>query len=145
MCATAIGHEEKHEKRNQMAKSTKFVYSQLGDGHWYLVADAKDSTVEYAVFSLVDAPHAGKHMDLHFPENAVEKMLVAGKMSLLLDIYAFVFDTVLEITHNLKGVKLCKIHSHDEMTRLVYGKFADRLSERYEVKLYGKWMEILKK
>lgn len=115
--------------------------------HWYVVTD--DAKKVYAFFSLIDAkfakPASGKHMDLKFTEEVTEDIIENGNMSLLLDIYAFVFNTVLTMTHDLAGVGVCKIHSHDDMTRMVYNSFARELGGEYDVKNYGKWLEIHKK
>ena len=128
---------------------TEFTYSQMGDAHSYLVIDAKNSEKVYATFSLLDAsradPAAYKHMDMELQENVAQEILGNNNISLLLDILSFVFDAVLKITHEVNEVKLCKIHSHDTLTRLVYKLIGDRLGDTYEVKSYGKWVEILKK
>lgn len=127
----------------------EFKYTQLNNTHWYLVTDAADESNEYAIFSLIDARHAkpaaGKHMELKFRADVSTEILGNDNVELLLDIYAFVFYTVVDISHNLDGVNVCKIHSHDKFTRMVYDSFAEKLGAEYIVKKYGKWIEILKK
>lgn len=127
----------------------QFTYSQMGNTHWYRVIDAKNNDMEYAVFSLIDAPHARppscKHLNIHIPENIWEQIIENRDMALLANIFAFVFQSVLKITHELKGVNLCKIYSHGEKTRAFYQKFTQSLGTAYEVKSYGNWIEILKK
>ena len=128
----------------------KFKYTQLGDSAWHSVTGVgKDGNVEYAIFSLVDAPFckpaaACKHMELHIRENISLEIIEKGNFGFLLNIYRFVFSTVLEITHELKGVKLCKIYSDDALTKMVYKKFADGLGDNYTVKSYRNWIEIRK-
>ena len=85
-------------------------------------------------------------MNIHIPPHIEEEIVKNGDVGLLLSIYTFVFRSVLKITHELRGVKLCKIYSANELTAMVYQKFASNLSTKfgYEVKLYGKWIEIKK-
>lgn len=128
----------------------KFNYVKLNNSSWYNVVDAKTGEIEYAIFSLLDVPHVPspkycKHMDLHLREDLTSKIVSEGKVSLLLDIYLFVFNAVLEISHQQKKVKLCKIYSDDALTSLVYEKFANRLGDQYDVKFYKNWIEIHKK
>lgn len=129
--------------------TVKFQYHALGDdGIWYRVKDAND--VEYAVFSLIDAPKTAprtcKHMNINILPHIAEEIVENGNVGLLLRVYTFVFNAVLEITHELRGVKLCKIYSDNELTAMVYKKFASNLSTKfeYEVKFYGRWIEIKK-
>ena len=128
---------------------TEFTYSQMGEAPSYLVIDAKNSEKVYATFSLLDAsraaPPAYKHLDMNIQENVAQEILENGDISLLMDILSFVFAAVINITHEEKEVKLCKIHSHGFNTRSIYQMFADQLNNNYEVKSYGKWIEIFKK
>ena len=128
---------------------TEFTYSQMGDAPSYLVIDAKNSEKVYATFSLLDAsraaPPAYKHLDMNIQENVAQEIIENNNFSLLLDIFDFVFASVLKITHEVNEVELCKIHLHDFNTRSIYQMFADQLNNNYEVKSYGKWIEILKK
>ncbi len=118
----------------------------MGKG-WYRVNDTNGK--EYAIFSLSNAPEVSpvwcKHMDLHFHPHIAEEFIQKGNTRLLLNIYSFVFRSVMKITHELKGVQLCKIYSNDDLTAMVYKGFASRLSGKYDVKFYGRWIEILKK
>ena len=123
----------------------KFRYSRLGDSDWYRVVDAKTGEVEYALFSLRDAPEFSKHMELNITEHSIEEIEERGNFSLLLHILEYVFSAVLKITHELRDVKLCKIYSSDPMMNMVYRSFADKLGPGYEVKTYRNWIEILKK
>ena len=124
---------------------TKFNYSRLGDSDWYRVVDAKTGEVEYALFSLRDAPKFSKHMELNITKHSIEEIEERGNFSLLLHILEYVFSAVLKITHELRDVKLCKIYSSDPMMNMVYRSFADKLGPGYEVKTYRNWIEILKK
>lgn len=129
--------------------AVKFKYFPLGeDTGWYQVKDANGK--EYATFSLIDAPKPAprycKHMEINFSAAFTDECLASGNIVLLWRVYRFVFQSVLSITHDLKGVRLCKIYSANEITALVYRKFADELSEKYpyKTKFYGRWIEIEK-
>lgn len=98
----------------------------------------------YLIDSSAARPPSCKHLELKFLEEVTEDILERGDVSLLLGIYAFVFDVVLKITHELNSIQLCKIYSHDYMTKMVYRKFADKLGDDYTVKSYGNWIEIKK-
>lgn len=127
----------------------KFKYFKLGeDTGWYQVKDATGR--ECATFSLIDVPAPTpqycKHMEIRISSGVLEECIENGNSALLFGIYRFVFRTVLSITHELKGVRLCKIYCADERISLVYGKFAHELSEKfsYKTKFYGRWIEIEK-
>ncbi len=126
---------------------TNFRYKQLGDSDQYSVIGKHDDK-EYATFSLIYAhfarPAACKHMELHILQDTAKQIQEKGEIVLLVEICRFVFRSVLKITHEEKGVALCKIYSADRFTREIYRMFASNLDEDYEVKFYRKWMEIKK-
>ncbi|MCH9757801.1 MAG: hypothetical protein K0U19_01675 [Proteobacteria bacterium] len=119
----------------------------------YLIFDKKDETKKYGTFRLTlvlpPNPDYGKHMDLHIYQDISEKIIHNGEVNLLLDIYQFVFDSVLEITHEKNGADLCKLYSNNELVSMVYHSFSDALEQKnknlYEIKRYRNWIEIRKK
>ena len=124
---------------------TKFRYSRFGDSDWYRVVDAKTGKIEYALFSLRDAPKYSKYMEFVITSHTAGEVKERPNFALLLNILGYVFGAVLEITHELRGVKLCKIYSSDPLFHMVHLAFANKLGPDYEVKIYGNWIEILKK
>lgn len=126
-----------------------FKYEELEGkgGNWYQVIDSDNKG--YAVFSLMDVPNPApnycKHMDINLRSEIAEEVFENGNTTLLLEIYNFVFQSVLEISHESKNVKLCKIYSATEQLALVYTAFADNLSANYDVTYYQRWIEIRKK
>ena len=124
-------------------------YVQIANSPKHRVVDAKTGKIEYATFSLYDAPVTNprwcKHMDLKFSKNTVKEIIEQNKFSLLLSVYSFIFHSVLEIALNERGVALCKIYSQTRLTKLVYMDFANELGDHYEVKSYRNWIEIRKK
>lgn len=126
----------------------KFQYRQLEDSSNYLVFD-KDR--EYATFRLIDAPFLKpepgcKNMELKVHEEVAWE-INSSNIALLIAIFRFVFDSVLEITHELKGYRLCKMYSDDAVIGLAYRGFASHpsIKKSYDVKIYRGWVEIRKK
>lgn len=112
----------------------------------YLIYKGGD---EYGIFRLIPVvppnPTFCKHMELLIYQNAAEKIINDGDLKLLLRIYRFVFDSVLKITHELKGAELCKLYSDNRLLSMVYRDFSQNLSKKhYEVKIYGNWIEVKK-
>ncbi len=131
-------------------KVIKFSYHRLEDAfHLYLVRDNTDK--EYATFQLIDAPCLSpepgcKHMDLNFSREFILEIAQTSNHILLRKVFLFIFNSALEITHDLKGYKLCKLYSNDEMVLIVYSHFAAALSKKkYDVKTYSNWIEVRKK
>ena len=122
-----------------------FKHKQLSD-RLYSVVDGKR---DYAIFRLIEArihPPFCKQLELNIHQEVMDEVMQEGNLALLLRIYRFVFHSALEITHEKKGIQLCKLYSRGEMAILVYRKFAAELNrDQYDVKWYGAWIEIRKK
>ena len=123
----------------------KFTCSAVDDH--FLVQNEAETQV-FAKFSWIDAsnakPAAGKHLDLKVFPDAF--MLDDGSWDRRtpLAVLRFVFEKVVEFTHNLSPAHVCKIYCNDEIVKLAYMSFAEGLEETgaYTVKLYGQWIEV---
>ena len=120
-------------------------YQQIKE-HLYSVSDGKR---DCAVFLLIEAsvhPSFCKQLELTIHQNILDEVREKGNFALLLRIYRFVFNSALEITHEKKGLQLCKLYSRGDVAILVYRQFAAKLNrDHYDVKWYGAWIEIRKK
>ena len=126
----------------------KLTDRKLEDTDLFLV-EAEDGR-PVATFRWRDAsrakPPSGKHMELNILPQTVEDALSRpeGAREILLPIYSYVFNRVLELTHQLSEHHMCKIHSDNVTTRQVYRAFAKDLGSSYEVDGHGNWIYISK-
>ena len=130
-----------------MTKPVDFEYRPIGDQLYAVNIRGKK---DCAVFRLIEAPNASppscKQLDLHIFQEVSDNAIAKYDVAFLLQIYGFVFEACLEITHENKGIALCKLYSRGELNSMVYRAFATKLSrKRYDVKWYGPWIEISRK
>ena len=123
----------------------KFTCSAVGDR--FLVQNEAETQV-FAIFSWIDASHAkpaaGKHLDLRVVPDAYILDDGSWDARTMMAVLRFVFEKVVEFTHNLSPAHVCKIYCNDEIVKFAYISFAEHLESKgeYTVKLYGQWIEV---
>jgi hypothetical protein len=129
----------------------KFEHKQLSDTVYEVFDAADEKKRSYATFRLMDVPFHTKppryckNMEVNIFQEVVGEIFERKDFLLLLKIYRFVFNSVLKITYEKKGAKMCKLYSDEISLAAIYRDFARELERQgYKVKMYRNWVEIEK-
>jgi hypothetical protein len=129
----------------------KFEHKQLSDTVYEVFDAADEKKRSYANFRLMDAPPQVKtpiyckHTQVNIFQEVVDEIFQQRNFALLLRIYRFIFNSVLEITYEKKRAKMCKLYSDEISLAAIYRDFARELERQgYKVKMYRNWVEIEK-
>lgn len=118
--------------------------------HVYHVIDSSASSKRAcAYFVLYDATRAKipaiKNMSVYFPIETSERFYDKQDIVYMLSLYIFIFNSMLTICHEEKGIKTFKIYAESSINQSLFKSLSEELSkEKYKITDHKRWLVIEK-